>query len=364
MLRLLLPFLAAFAPTSSHPIDVQIVVAHGLYLAEAQVATTDAWMQFTNPIAYRGQVPGAIVVTSDPPDKVQRIALENDGADRLLRVYFRPLIPGEKVLVRSNTFVFLHREKQPTGEGVALPTGTDVPPDVKKYLEPTPGVDAADARIQKIAKAIPRRDLAGFVDDVMDYLSKNVKEGTGPQGALDVLERGSASSAGCANLAAALFIASKIPARILACSTIETAHAERYIVEAWTQKLGWAKLDPTLHTFPLDDSLHVILRVIDPTAKRTDGTPIAQPTGHGVSCALGIVAPATGWLSAERIENQQAPEDELEAIEIAARKAWDALVDKPVNASRVVLVPSAKAPAAVKARGKKLLELLESRLDK
>jgi hypothetical protein len=364
VLHWLLTLVAALVPPSSHPIDVQIVVAHGLYLAEAQAATQDAWMQFTNPIAYRGQVPGAIVVTSEPPDKVQRIALANEGGDRLLRVYFRPLAPGETVLVRSNTFVFLHRDKQPTGEGVALPSGTDVPADVKKYLEPSPGVDAADARIQKIAKAIPRRDLKGFADDMIDYLSKSVKEGTGPQGALDVIERGSASSAGNANLAAALFIAAKIPTRLLACSTIEALHTERYIVEAWTQKLGWSKLEPTLHTFPLDDSLHVILRVVEPSAKRTNGVPLLQPVGHGVSCELGIVAPATGWLSAERIETQQEPEEELEAIETAARKAWDAMVDKPLNASRVVLVPSAKAPAAVKARGKKLLELLESRLDK
>jgi len=51
------------------------------------------------------------------------------------------------------------------------------------------------------------------------------------------------------------------------------------------------------------------------------------------------------------------------AIESAARKAFEALTQKPSLAARAVLVPKAKAPPVLKTRGKEILERLERRLD-
>ena len=86
-----------------------------------------------------------------------------------------------------------------------------------------------------------------------------------------------------------------------------------------------------------------------------------MPVGSGVKVEFGG-GPKHHWQSAESIETQQVPEDEIEAIEAAARKAFDAFV-KPSPGARFLLVPKSKAPSALKSRGKKILELLESRLD-
>jgi hypothetical protein len=348
-----------------HPTDVQIAVGRTEYSVKAAEATRDAWIQFAIPIAYRGQTPMAEDVMSNPPDKVARLSLVADGINRSLRVDLHALAAGEEVILHSKTFVLLRREKQPSGESIALPAGNDFPPDVKKYCEAAPGVDAADARIQKIAKGFARRDLKSEVDELFEFLSKNVKSGTGPEGAIDVLERGSASSAGNANLAAAILIAARIPTRILPCLLVSDLQPEYYIVEAWMPKIGWMKIEPTTRTFPLDDSKHLVLRFVEPSSARTkDNVPLSVPLAHGVAAEIEGTPADRAWAPVEILETQQVPEEEVEAIEIAERKAFEALIEKPVAGSRVVLVPKAKAPAALKARGKKLLELLESRLDK
>jgi transglutaminase-like putative cysteine protease len=358
--------IAASVPASmpaGHPIDVQLVVAHGLYQVTTDVSVPESWVQFSIPVPYRGQTPVAEVVTSDPPDKIKALTIVGEGSNRLLRVYLQPLVAGQPVLVRANTFVLVRREKALTGEATALPSGNDVPADVRKHLEPAAGVDASDDRIEKIAKGFARRDLKSLVDELFEFMTRNVKAGDGPQGAADVLVRGSATSAGNANLAAALLIAAKVPARILPCIVIGVSQEEYYIVEAWTPKLGWSKLEPTTKTFPLDDSKELILRFVDPTTPRSAGSlPLYKPIAAGVKVDFGAVPPSHDWQSAEVIENQQVPEGELDAIEVAARKAFEALV-KPVTGARFLLVPKTKPPAALRVRGKKLLELIEHRLD-
>lgn len=364
MLSLLLALCAAIAPASpaGHPIDVQIVVGHGLYLVKAEQDAPDAWVQFSIPIPYRGQTPLAEVVTSDPPDKIQALSIVAEGANRLLRVYLRPLAASESVLLRANTFVLVRRENQPSGEGAALPGASDIPADVRKYLEPAPGVESDDPRIQKIAKGFARRDLKSLVDDLFEFLKENVQSGSGPQRSIEVLERGSAVCTGFANLSAALLIAAKVPTRVLACIYIGMAQQEHYIVEAWTPKLGWSKIETSTKTFPLGDSRHLILRIVDPTSPRSGGSvPLYVPVASGVKVEVGG-GPTRTWQSAEAIETQQVPEDEIEAIEAAARKAFEAFV-KPSPGARFLLVPKSKAPSALKSRGKKILELLESRLD-
>jgi transglutaminase-like putative cysteine protease len=369
MIPSLLTLFASAAPavTSGHPIDVQIIVGRVQYVVQANEATRDAWVQFPIPIAYRGQTPMAEVVVTAPPDKASRLSIVSDGTNRYLRVDLHELAPDERVVVHSKTFVLVRREVQPFGEGVVLPGPAEVPADVKRYLDSVPGLDAGDPRIQKIAKGFGRRDLKSEVDELFDFLSKNVKAeaGSGPQGALNVLERGSAEPAGSANLATSILIAAKIPARIVSCISIVDPKADYFLVEAWTQKLGWSKIDPTLHTFPLDDSKHLVMRFVEPSSIRSkDSVPVYMPVVHGVSAAFDPPTPDRPWGSAEVLESQQVPEEEVEAIEAAARKAFDGLIGKPVPWARAVLVPHAKAPAVLKARGKKILELVESRLDK
>jgi hypothetical protein len=361
---------AASASTAAgHPIEVQIVVGRVQYSVQADEAARDAWIQFPIPIVYRGQTPMAEVILTAPPDKVSRLSIVADGPNRYLRADLHELVPGERIVVHSKTFVLLRHEIGSFGEGVSLPG--EVPADVKRYLDSVPGVDAGDARVQKIAKGFTRRDLKSVVDELFDFLGKNVKtsSGSGLQGALDVLERGSGDAAGIANVATSILIANKIPARILPCISVLDPLADSFLVEAWTQKLGWSKVDPTLRTFPLDDAKHIVLRFVEPTngpsgMRSKDGVPVYTPLVHGVSATIEAPPSDKTWRAAEVLETQQVPEEEIEAIETAEKKAFEALIEKPVPSSRTVLVPHAKAPAAVKTRGKKLLELLESRLDK
>jgi transglutaminase-like putative cysteine protease len=352
-------------PAAGHPIDVQIAVGRSQYSVRAGEATRDAWVQVPIPIPYRGQTPMAIDVMSNPLEKVGRLSIVAEGANRYLRIDMRPLAAGEEVILHTKTFVLLRREKLPAGENIALPSGSDFPADVRKYLEPAPGIDVADARVQKIAHTFSHRDLKSAVDELFDYLSKNVKSGTGPQGAIDVLERGSATSAGNANLAAAVLNAARIPTRLLSCMLISETQPEYFIVEAWTPKLGWSKIETTMKTFPLDDSKHLVLRFVEPSSARSkENVPICPPIGHGLDAELAAPSAEHPWPFVEVLETQQVPEDEVEAIEAAERKAFEALIEKPAPWSRVILVPKTKPPAALKARGKHLLELCESRLDK
>jgi transglutaminase-like putative cysteine protease len=347
-----------------HPIDVQIVVGRSQYAVKAAEATRDAWIEIPIPIPYRGQTPMAEDVMSNPADKVSRISIVADGANRSLHIDLRELAAGEEVVLHSKTFLLLRRDKQSSGENIALPSGNDFPPDVRKYLEPAPGVEVGDARIQKIARTFSHRDLKSAADELFDILTKNVKPGNGPQGAVDVLEHGSASSAGNANLAAAVLNAARIPTRILSCMLISESKPDYFIVEAWTPKLGWTKIEPTEKIFPLDDSKHLIVRFVEPASARSnENVPISPVASRGVDVDSAGSSAEHPWPFVEVLETQQVPEDEVEAIEAAERKAFDAL-EKPAPGARVVLVPKKKAPAALKSGGKKFLELLESRLDK
>src|SRR5262249_39722147 len=155
-------------------------------------------------------------------------------------------------------------------------------------------------------------------------LSKNVKTstGSGPQGALEVLERGSADPAGIANVVTSLLIAGKIPARILPCISVVDPSSESYLVELWTPKLGWSKLDPLMRTFPLDGAKHLVLRFVERTngpsgSRSKDGVPVYGPLVHGVSALIEPPPTDKTWRAAEVLETQQVPEDEVEAIEAA-----------------------------------------------
>jgi transglutaminase-like putative cysteine protease len=333
-----------------------------MYAVHVVKSAIEPWVQFSIPIPYRGQTPLAELVSSEPPDKVSGFSIVRDSLNRYLRVFLRPLAAGEHVKLCANTIVLVRREKSPAGDGVALASMNEIPADVRKYLEPAPGVEAGDARIRTIAKGFSRRDLKTAVADLLAFLAKNVKGGSGTQGAIDVLERGTAACTGHANLGAALLIAAEVPTRILPCILIGRQQQEHFIVEAWTPELGWSKIETTGKIFPLDDSRHLILRFVDPSSPRSGGdVPLYCPIASGVDVHFGGENHA--WQSARVLEKARLEEDELDVIEACARKTFDALIETPHDSACQRFVPTTRAPAGIGARGKKLLEMLQRYLD-
>lgn len=370
MAAVLAAVLAALAsPVATVPSDgvvaAKLVAGRLSFFAAAKDDASEPWVRVSTPIPYRGQTPLGIVVRSEPPGRVRSLAVEAEGEDRLVRVALAPMKAGERVKLVAETIALLRMGGPPDGRGVALAKPAELTEEMRAYLSPAPGVDSGDPRIVEIAAKFSRKDLHAVVNDTLGWLRENVAGGSGPQGALDVLERKSAACTGHANLGAALLIAAGVPTRILPCILVGMDQQEHYIVEAWTPKLGWSKVETTTKTFPLGDSVHLVLRFAGPKTPRSSGSvplyhPVGGPEGAGVSADYEKNEKHC-FQSAEILETLELRDGEAEAIETAARKAFEALREKPAKGGSILLVPK-NLPREVKARGRKLVEDVEKKL--
>ena len=363
MLLATLALASLSASKLEQPLPAKLVAGHGLFVARAEAAVEDATIRVSIPVPYRGQTPVAIDVAHEPPDAVRSLRVVREGENRYLEIALAPLAAGAAVRVDVTSYVLLRPTTPADGDGARLVDPAAMPADVRAQLGPAPGVDSDAAEVIAIARTLDHADLAATVAGVLGYLKREIGVGSGPQGALEVLARKGSVCTGAANLSAALLIAAGIPARILPCVMIGLEQQEHYIVEAWSSSTGWIKLEPTLKKFPLDDTLHLVVRFVDRETPRSYGSvPLYRPVGSaGVAADFDDRHPRRCWQSAEVLATFELPPGELEAIERPARAAFEALEREPSPGPEVRFAPK-KAPSALRSRGRKLLEELDRAL--
>jgi hypothetical protein len=342
----------------------QVVLAegHGKYFV-VPGGSGPASISLSIPFPFGGQTPLALSVESDPPDAVLRLDVKAERDNRPLCVVLRPDSAKRKVLLRVNTLTLLRDRSLADGAGIPLAEAGKVPGEVKVHLRAARGVEAGDHGIREIAGSFSRKDAAALLGDLTKFLREKLKyEGGADQGARNSIRTGKAVCTGYANAAAALLIAAGVPARILACTQTEGKLQEHYIVEAWAPGPGWMRIETTMARFPWPDSRNLIVRIIYPEAQRS---PANVPLYWELSGAKegGFDGdPGDGcWQSADTHLRLLVEDRDIEAIEKAARKAFEACVSKPVAGGRVRFVPEAGKLPGLGERGRKLIEEVDRR---
>ncbi|MBK7643097.1 MAG: transglutaminase family protein [Planctomycetes bacterium] len=354
---MLLAVLAVLAPVSVKTVQVSLIESHTNLSVTAQEAAPNAFLVASLPIPYRSQAPLEIRAVTRPTNKVARLSILDESGDRLVRVEFAPLAAGEALELDLVTTLMSSSAPPDDGQNVRLATPADLPEEIRPYLGVQPGIESADERVRKIASEVSGKDLAHAADDVLRWLGKNISAGGGPQGALEVLERGSSACTGFANLGAAIFVAARIPARVLPCILVGVEQQEHYIVEVWTKELGWSKVETTLKRFPLDDSLHVILRQARPDSPRGPGhVPILHPRGTGVDAAFRYDEKRC-FQGAKRLGAFDLDEKDEARIRETAKAGFDALTRKAAQGPSVELAPAGKLGTRLGSRARALLEM-------
>lgn len=231
------------------------------------------WISVSVPLLLESQTPLAVKVETDPEDVVSQIGFLEDRENQPLKITLKKIPKGTTVRLRVKTLVGLRNRVVSDGKGVELPTkrSLDAHPMTKDYLKTAPGIEVESKHVREVASTLDRTDFASLVNDLNQYLKENMTYAAdSSQGAEDCLESKKAVCTGYANVAAALLRANEVPTRVLACLVPDGRLQEHYIVEAWTEELGWARIESTSAIFPWEDLENVILRVVYPDAPRTD----------------------------------------------------------------------------------------------
>jgi transglutaminase-like putative cysteine protease len=340
--------------------DAVLAETHGKYFVVPGGGSPSITLSI--PFPFGGQTPLALWVESEPPDAVARLEVKKDRDNRPLRVVLRPQLGKGKVRLRVNTLTLLRDRPISGADGVRLAAGK-VPEEAKVHLRAARGVDSGDPRIREIAAKFSRKDAGALIDDLSAFLKEKLKyEGGGDQGARSCIRTGQAVCTGYANTAAALLIAAGMPARVLACTPLEGKTQEHYIVEAWAPGPGWLRIETTMAAFPWSDSKNLILRIIYPDAPRS---PANVPLFFELAGAAGggfDGDPGDGcWQSADTHARLLLDRAELDAIEKAARRGFEACAAKPVPGSRTRFLPPAEKIDGLRERGRRLLEEVDRR---
>jgi len=323
-------------------VDVTLAVAHGQYFVVPAGKGPEPWVQLSIPFPFEGQTPLGVRVESEPPDAILRLEVRKERENRPLRVVLKPTGSKERIRLRVHTVTLLRDRPLADGAGVALTVAAQLPKEAKDQLQAAPGVDAKAKEIVEAARPFRRTDLQALMTDLAKLLKDKVEYGAGApgQGAKECLAAGKAVCTGYANLAASLCIAAGVPARILACTQTEGKLQEHYIIEAWTKKLGWSRMESTMAAFPWADSKNLILRVVYPDSHRSPAdVPLYVETGNAADGGFDG-GPGDGcWQSADTLGRAVLDRGEVEKLEAAARKAFEALAAKPAAGSRARLAP-------------------------
>lgn len=348
--------------------DREPLVATRLGFAEAWYDLTgggaQTWAQFAVPLPFEGQIPLALELESEPAGHVLDARVVPERENRLLRVRVMPPADGERL--RARTWVLFDEpasDAQETGARVRLAAPGKLPDDVRAFLASAPGVESEAEAIVAAAKRFGRKDLANLIADLCAFLEQSLDAGSGPQGALESLERGSAACTGHANLGTALLLAAEVPARILACVLVGQPQQEHYIVQVWTPQTGWQRVETTLELFPVSPSMHAVLRVVYPDSPRGTGSvPLDFSASQGA-----VLRPARGayedegcWQTAEHRESALLSADDRALIDRLARARFESLADTP--ASEFPLRLASEDEVRGRARLERLLRALEGHL--
>ncbi len=317
----------------------KLAVAHGDYAVDPRGSGGKPWIEVSIPFALGGQTPLAIRVTSEPDGKVAGLALEKDRENRPLKILLRDLQAGVAVKLRVETLVLLRDRTVSDGKGVPVTAKAKIPKDVKPHLEKAPGIDVEDAAIRKRAATLAKQDFGGVMTGVAKLLRDDLEYAGGEsQGASECLGSGKAVCTGYANVGASLLIAAGVPARILACATLGSRLQEHYIVEAWTEKLGWSRMESTAAMFPWKDSENVVLRIVYPDAERSPfDVPLFQKASSEVASSFRMGDDGC-WQGAEVLESCALEPPTVAAIEAAARPRFEELAKRAASAASVAFL--------------------------
>jgi transglutaminase-like putative cysteine protease len=340
-------------------VDVTLAVAHGQYFVVPAGKGPEPWVQLSIPFPFEGQTPLAIRVESEPPDAVQRLEVRKERENRPLRVVLKPTGSKDRIRLRVHTVTLIRDRPLSDGADVPLTAAAQLPKEAKEQLQAAPGVDVKAKEIAEAARQLRRTDLHALMTDLAKLVQARVRFGSGAptQGAQECFAAGKAVCTGHANLAAALCIAAGVPARILASTQAEGRTQEHYIIEVWTKKLGWSRMESTMSAFPWADSKNLILRIVYPDSHRSPiDVPLYVETGNA---ATGGFDPGPGdecWQSADTLGRAVLDRGEVEKLEVAARKAFEALAAKPAAGPRARLAPDGNG---LSDRTRRFLEKIE-----
>jgi len=340
---------AALFVSERETTPVRLVVGHGDYAVTSRGAKASVLVSIPFPLG--GQTPLAIKVTSQPDGVVRSIGIVEDKENRPVKLVLGGLKAGQSATLRIETLTLLRDRLLATGEGIALTAKSKVPKHVKPHLEKAPGIDVDAPAVQKLAARVERKDFASAMSSVTKLLREELAyEGGASQGAIECLDSGKAVCTGYANVGASLLIAAGVPTRILACTTIGSRLQEHYIVEAWTEKLQWSRMESTAARFPWKDSENLVLRIVYPDSERSPfDVPLFKQASNDAEVNFRM-GDDTCWQGADELETFALDAAVVTAIEKVARSRFSALTKQPGSGEVVVLLESDEALPAPAAR--------------
>jgi len=246
----------------------------GAYSARSKVAAERATATLSLPGPFEGQMPVEYEVWSRPDGKIRQWAILAEGENRFVKITLKPLKRGENVALQWRCRLLLRERGEMFGLGVSrMPLSEKVPPALRAYLRPAKGIELASDEVRAAVKALKISDPGDFrsvIAAVSALLKEHLKFAGGTnQGAAQSLRNGKAVCTGYANVACALLRAKGIPTRILANTITGTSAQEHYIVECHLPRYGWVRYESTQRRFPVPDTGHIIVRVVQPDHPRS-----------------------------------------------------------------------------------------------
>jgi hypothetical protein len=189
----------------------------------------------------------------------------------VVELTFAPLKAGEKVDLEWHCPVLIRgRDYRDLPQEAPLPKAEDLPEEARPWLASTVCVQAHDPQI--VAKAKELRGDSNNLIEIAERFTKyprQVGEANGPfapqlDAVTALTQRGSCTSN--ANLVAALFRASGVPARVLAVYPTNGQPLQtHYIVEYFLPGYGWVWAESSMAQTPWEPYEEVVVNVVYPS---------------------------------------------------------------------------------------------------
>ncbi len=289
------PPAAPETPGQDHP---GIFRLRGVYRVEAGAVMKEPVVLFPLPLTWGPQVPLSWEI-KDPSSKVRSWRVhERRPHDWVAEVKLAPLAVGDSFPLEWEADVLCG----PT-EPVALPTDialdrlSEAPDEAKPWLASTRCVQCGDDRFKAIAKGLREeaKDTADLVARAQAKLAEIQQGQSGQATGLDALQAldhpGSCTSN--ANLAAAVYRACGVPARVLSGYPVWSGPLQtHYICEIWLPETGWHSMESTMLKHPWPQSQQMAVSLVYPEDE--DGSAGRSCAADGVPYLSLTEAPGAG----------------------------------------------------------------------
>ncbi|MDD5729059.1 MAG: transglutaminase domain-containing protein [Victivallales bacterium] len=231
---------------------------------------------FPVPQLYAEQAPICVEFSTQPTNALLNAVLKRRGAalpNWYAEVELLPPQSGAKIVFNWKGYVLLtERDYKGLSNRIAIPDKSALSKDVRAWLKATRSVQADNADIIKKAKELRAKD-SDLIQTLKNTIAfskatsqniKNVPERPNDCSALTSLHYGEICT-GTANLAAALFRANGIPARLLANYPVwNDPFQTHYYVEVYIPGYGWTRVESIMNIFPLPTYRDVIVSIVYP----------------------------------------------------------------------------------------------------